>query len=674
MLPEPGHINPALPLARDLRDRGHEVIFASILDLKDHIESRGFSCIALHQHIAPRGILAAIEQSPWDHLGRPRAIGLGTRIFEDIVHGTVVDRIDELDPSIVLADVVAPHMALVAHRLGIPAARLSTSLSQRLDELPPITTAVSAGASPGVIEAAHARACCLAGKQGPQIVRLIERAVGRFGYPFEHVSFKTTFLPAFTLHPELVLASSPIDLPRRSAEQPTFLACTADLDRVDAVSAELDAFFEEGKPLIYASLGTQAFRYEHAQRFFDAVLGALRSRPSWRAVLVTGNDRKAQFAEVPENVLLLPRAPQLWALRKASVFITHGGLGGLREAIAARVPMIVVPQGYDQLGNATRVVHHGLGMRIPAPLVSAVGLSRRIDEVLEDRAAYAARLEAMDRACRDEERRRLAASIIEDIAASAPRRRRHTGRRPPEATSVADATGWLFVNARGEAAHGRGITLQAGEALESRASSRPALGVSGYVISDRLGDALTWAGGTVLGRVQVGGDVHRIGALFIGRRLHCAWLLDIAVVLCDFVRWCAERFLEPDSASQPEAVDACLAAIDEQQQLADGGASLAELEAARRILHERILAYSERGASIIWAATTPCPAEAARHCRIALIHELAMRSAGSAAGTDEGADLYEASASAAQAMLDDELSRRVERLAKESSLRVDAFS
>src|SRR6185312_13746791 len=52
-------------------------------------------------------------------------------------------------------------------------------------------------------------------------------------------------------------------------------------------------------------------------------------------------------------------------LSRADVFITHGGINSVHDAIRHKVPMIVYPLDptYDQNGNSSRVVYHKLGLR-----------------------------------------------------------------------------------------------------------------------------------------------------------------------------------------------------------------------------------------------------------------------------------------------------------------------
>src|SRR4051794_27370648 len=106
VLPEPGHLNPTFPLARRLAERGHEIIYTSVLDLQSTIEARGFRCISLHRDIVPRGRLAEIDQL-WTEEERTRAwIQIRDRMGDEYFDGTVEAEIQALDPALVVADVI----------------------------------------------------------------------------------------------------------------------------------------------------------------------------------------------------------------------------------------------------------------------------------------------------------------------------------------------------------------------------------------------------------------------------------------------------------------------------------------------------------------------------------------------------------------------------------------
>jgi len=64
-----------------------------------------------------------------------------------------------------------------------------------------------------------------------------------------------------------------------------------------------------------------------------------------------------KYTTIPINFYFFLRVPQLMILKKADLFITHGGLGSLKEAILLQVPMLVYPLDLssDQKGNAQKI-------------------------------------------------------------------------------------------------------------------------------------------------------------------------------------------------------------------------------------------------------------------------------------------------------------------------------
>jgi MGT family glycosyltransferase len=67
---------------------------------------------------------------------------------------------------------------------------------------------------------------------------------------------------------------------------------------------------------------------------------------------------------LPANVLARRFVPQPEVLARAALFVTHGGMNSVNEAMHAGVPMLVVPQGADQPLVARRVVELGAGLSI----------------------------------------------------------------------------------------------------------------------------------------------------------------------------------------------------------------------------------------------------------------------------------------------------------------------
>ena len=134
-----------------------------------------------------------------------------------------------------------------------------------------------------------------------------------------------------------------------------------------------------------------------------------------RGLVTTGPSIPAASIDAPKNVTVVDRAPHSEVLRHAAAMVTHAGHGTVIKALAAGVPVVAVPLGRDQLDNAARVAHHGVGLRLKpkaSPDAIAGGVRRVIDE-----PSFAASAERMAAAIAVETADDLAVKELEELAA-----------------------------------------------------------------------------------------------------------------------------------------------------------------------------------------------------------------------------------------------------------------
>jgi UDP:flavonoid glycosyltransferase YjiC (YdhE family) len=95
------------------------------------------------------------------------------------------------------------------------------------------------------------------------------------------------------------------------------------------------------------------------QRVIDA-LGALPVC----ALVTTGPALDVAALRPASNVTVVASAPHRQVLRHTAVVITHGGHGTVVKALAAGVPMVLLPHGRDQTDTAVRVSARGAGVTL----------------------------------------------------------------------------------------------------------------------------------------------------------------------------------------------------------------------------------------------------------------------------------------------------------------------
>ena len=132
-------------------------------------------------------------------------------------------------------------------------------------------------------------------------------------------------------------------------------------------------------------------------RTFAAALAPLGGT----VVVSTGQEDTAALGPLPANVLARRSVPQLQVLERAALFVTHGGMNSVNEAMRAGVPTLVVPQGADQPLVARRVVELGAGLELRTENATAEtvhALARRLLEDPRFRTAAAAQRAAQEEA------------------------------------------------------------------------------------------------------------------------------------------------------------------------------------------------------------------------------------------------------------------------------------
>jgi zeaxanthin glucosyltransferase len=416
--------NATFALARRLRLRGHRVVYLGIPDSEERIRSQGFEFLPIFERVFPRGALD--EQSANEASGR----SAGLAVFRDRVlavcelleQGEIERALGSVCPDLFVVASATPWVGIGAWKTGIPVITYSSSLLPTWDPaVPPLQMAWIP--HPGVLSRLRNRL----GWFGLNLVQRllvplrfkifddVEEFARRCGYPLDAIEFRSDTWPVLRL-PTLVFCPPEFDFPRQRLPAGTALVePSVDTERYDG-----DFPWErlrQDLPLVYCALGSVA-PSKYARQitpFFQAFLDAMAERPHWQGVVAVGRHVDAGALRCPENALVVPEAPQLQILERASLMVSHGGFSSVKECIFHGVPMVLLPMFYDHPGNAARVVHHGLGVRGDFLGVSSSKLRRWMDKVLYD-PAYKERARRMSSLFRDWEARMPGVEMVERMA------------------------------------------------------------------------------------------------------------------------------------------------------------------------------------------------------------------------------------------------------------------
>ena len=166
-----------------------------------------------------------------------------------------------------------------------------------------------------------------------------------------------------------------------------------------------------GEPLVYASMGTIL---NGQVDVFRTIVAAVAKDKNLQLVLSIGDqiDPK-RIGPVPNNAIVVKRAPQLELLKRATVCITHAGLNTVLESLAQGVPQLAIPITYDQPGVAARIAHKKTGVVTSLDKSTADRLASLLNEVLTN-PTYRENARKLQKAIAEANGLSVAADFIEE--------------------------------------------------------------------------------------------------------------------------------------------------------------------------------------------------------------------------------------------------------------------
>lgn len=454
-LPEHGGYVPTFQLTRRLMALGHRVTYFGPVDFEQRVLSQGFEYVTLYREdlaademdedAPPQGLIATLRRMR--ERMRRKAMRPGSwRALEGVADNELAATIRQHAVDLVLLDGLFDYVVPLVAASGVPYRMYLTELSGAdKRRVPPTFSRLIPG---GATAAAMFRIRLM---WGVQFVRYAARSLRRrtmrllwenvlgFGIPgppktlvkrvdrtLEESARRAGLKKHFWEYgwrwweqADVVLCPAAFDFPE-ARDGRRYAGPCIDLERTDWAFPwdELEAR-RAGRRIVLVSLGTHAAMYGGTTPAFLRKVFALASGcPDLFFVVALGKGRAIEsVGDAPENVMASSFIPQLGLLQRASLMITNGGLGTVKECIWFRVPMIVAPCKFDQPGNAARVVRHGLGRRVDVDRVSVAQLRTAVEACLGD-ARIGRNLAAMSATFRtSDEQERWIAEMLASLCA-----------------------------------------------------------------------------------------------------------------------------------------------------------------------------------------------------------------------------------------------------------------
>jgi rhamnosyltransferase subunit B len=403
-----GDIHPYIPIALELKSRGHRPVIASLAFYKEKFEALG---IEFHP-IRPD--MGSPAENP-EMLKRAMDRKTGTEyIFKELLMPSIRQSYEDILEVSRGADL------LITHPITLAAPIVANVL-----KIPWVSTVLA----PTSFFSIYDPPATPAGKFFDSTVRL-NPVIAKVLFALVKLKLKSWIKPLYALReevglapgehpvfegqhsPEMVLAlfSKVMADPQRDWPPNTVVTGFPFFDQRDALGTprELAAFLEQGPPPIVFTLGSSAV-WTAGDFYHQSLKAAVRLGS--RAVLLRG-ERELDLPPLPPEVASFDYAPYSEIFPRAKAVVHQGGVGTTAQALRAGVPMLVVPFSHDQPDNAARMVRLGVGRQIQRSEYNSETAERELRLLLNEKR-YAQRASEVSQIVKSENGAMTACDSIE---------------------------------------------------------------------------------------------------------------------------------------------------------------------------------------------------------------------------------------------------------------------
>jgi rhamnosyltransferase subunit B len=402
-----GDLHPMVAIGLELRDRGHEIVFATLKDYQAKIESLGFEFHSLRpDHISP--------EDP-EMMALMMDLQKGTeRIVRDYLFANIRETYTDLmvaarDADFIVTVELVYAARLVAEKLNIPwALCVLAPLSFFSTYDPPVLPTLlilaklrgfGRGVNRGVINFAK-----FVTRSWSEPVHQFRQELGLA--PMGNPIFEDKFSPYLNLALfSLTFASAQPDWAAKTVTTgfPFYDGKQQGAD----LAPELQGFLTSGEPPIVFTLGSAAV-LSPGDFYTESIQAA--QQLNRRAVLLMGKNLPP--ADLSAGIVAFDYVPYSKVFPRACAIVHQGGIGTTAQALQSGHPTLVVPYSHDQPDNAARLERLGTSRTIPRKRYTATRAIKELRELL-DNPRYTAKAAEIGRVIHTEDGVRVASDEIE---------------------------------------------------------------------------------------------------------------------------------------------------------------------------------------------------------------------------------------------------------------------
>lgn len=416
-MPMAGHVNPGLPIARTLVERGHEVVWYTGRQFRAAVEATGarFAPIMAASEPEERSFDERFPESKKLHGLKALKFGL-KYVFLDEAPKQVADmqRILQAFPADVVLGDTAFIGAGLLHELGGPcwATFGISALTLNSCDTAPFGTGLPPASS------------AMERRRNQVLNALTERVLFRDVVAHAHQVRASLGLPRArvgvlnsTLSPYLYLQSSTpaFEYPRSDlAPQVHFIGPLLPQPPMNFVQPVWWNDLLADRPVVLVTQGTIA------NDAHDLIVPTLRALADQDVLVITttGGPSVDQIGiDPPANARIEPFVPYAALLSHVDVLITNGGFGGVQFALAHGVPLIVAGTTEEKPEIAARVAWSGAGINLKTKTPMPAQIRSAVQTVLAE-LRYRANAQRIQRDYAQHNAPQEAAALLERLAAT----------------------------------------------------------------------------------------------------------------------------------------------------------------------------------------------------------------------------------------------------------------
>ena len=348
--PTRGHLYPIVPILTTLIERGHGACVCTLSEEHEHLARIGINPVALDPTVAGNPL------TDWRH----RSLILSRRsVLRTLAERSMPEAADmaraigDLEPEVLLVDINCWGAAAAAEASGLPWAMYCPYLLPLPSRhAPPVGLGLAPwGGALGIVRDALAHTLT-----SRTFDRMVMPAINRVRAS-QGLARLATYRDVLG-RPALLLAltAGGLEYPRSDWPANVRLVGPINWAPPQTPAAWLD---EIADPLVLVTCSSER---QSDESLIAVALQALP--PSGIPVIATTAAHDPGAFSAPPGSKVLRYVAHEEILKRAACVVCHGGMGITQKALAAGVPVVIVPFGRDQHETARRVEVAGAGVRL----------------------------------------------------------------------------------------------------------------------------------------------------------------------------------------------------------------------------------------------------------------------------------------------------------------------